>query len=200
MKRLILRVAVMVLTFIFGIGIDRTMSRQNAPQHPEPHPVAPVVTETPAPAVATTEPMTEGIPTSTPAVIFDYPAKFAPDGEYFIMGEAPLELREFQWMLLQVSEVNNGRMWGYISLQTKVGDTYGYHEAAFGLVTSRRVFFVTSNKSRVGYRFDGEFLFRDLQSAMDKDKAVLRGTLTKTFDGRKVAEYVVSFRLEFHGC
>ena len=204
MKRLILRVAVMVLTFMFGIGIERIMSRQAAPQHPAPQPIAPVVTETAEPTVATTAVTVppEGISTSTSAVILDYnTGKFFPDGEYHMMGERPLELREFDWMDLELSEVKNGRTWGYISVQTKTGNTYGSHEAAFGLVTSRRVFFVTSSpESRVSYRFDGEFLLRDLRSAMNKDKAVLRGTLTKTLDGRKVAEHVVSFRLEFHGC
>jgi len=92
---------------------------------------------------------------------------------------------------------------GYISVNTtSAPDRYDAARATFALVTERRIFFVTSptRESEVEYRFDGEFLTKDLSSVESKDKVALRGTLTKTKNGRKVAECVVSFRVEHLGC
>jgi hypothetical protein len=54
----------------------------------------------------------------------------------------------------------------------------------------------------IEYRFDGEFLHRDLSAVANKENTpVLRGTLTKIKNGQKVAEAKVSFWLEqSHGC
>ena len=87
---------------------------------------------------------------------------------------------------------------------TRFGDEENYDEApaTFAFVTERRVFFVTSPLAtkHFEYRFDGEFVRKDFDNVAGTNKAVLRGTLTKTRNGRTVAQHEFTFRMEFEGC
>jgi hypothetical protein len=84
----------------------------------------------------------------------------------------------------------------------KQNESWNQYNANFALVTERKLFFVTSKgtESEFEYRFDGEFVKTDFEEFADKNIEVLRGTLTKTKDGRKIAEHTVSFRMEHLGC
>ncbi|HEX6731973.1 MAG TPA: hypothetical protein VF074_18295 [Pyrinomonadaceae bacterium] len=196
MKRLILRLTVMILAFALGVGVQRAMLKDRASQIQAPQPVAmklpePVVHFAPSqPVVAAARHM-----------VFDYnPKTFHPEGGYVLMGRKPKEFAEFQYMFLGLDNVVDGQMWGIVSVGTVTNDKYDDQTAIFGLVSERRVFFVTPTfQGGFEYRFDGEFLRRDLWSA-NQNTAVLRGTLTKTIKGRKAAERVVSFRIEEDHC
>ena len=92
---------------------------------------------------------------------------------------------------------------GYLSLVgSGTGDNYADARGTFALVSEQRLFFATSNLSNTEfeYWFDGKFLRTDFEAVEGKEVAVLRGTLTKTKNGRKIAEHTFNFRMEHLGC
>ena len=63
------------------------------------------------------------------------------------------------------------------------------------------MFLITdSNADGIKYRFDGEFLRGNVATDAGEGKAVIKGTLTKTKNGRRTAECVVKLQVEQHGC
>lgn len=198
MKRLILRFAVAMLTFALGFVIDRILvsrSHEVPIQQPvkvEPAPTT-LVDATPA-VLASSLPN----PSPTPHQIFDFDsAKFDPSGVYYILGSKPKEFHDFEYIAIWTEKVE-GNLSGGVYFQNDISDEYDVQTAAFSLITPRRLIFVTSPHAgeEVVYRFDGEFLHRNPASVTNTSKAVLRGTLTKTVNGRKVAERVVSFWID----
>ena len=197
MKHTILRLTVAILTFGFGLVIDRVLISRNyeAPvqQSVEVDPITPSMVQTIP--VATTPSPPQATP--TPNQIFDFnPTKFNPSGVYSILGSKPKEFQDFEYVEIWVEEIE-GNLSGGVYVQNHVSDTYDSQIAAFSVVTNRRLVFVTSpREDGLAYRFDGEFLHRNPSSVTNNKKAVLRGTLTKSINGRKVAERVVSFWID----
>ena len=208
MRRLISRIVVMMMTFAAGSGLHYIISSFTVQPIPmvdaAPRLVGKVnessTRETPAPppphVVEATQELSD--------VVVDYDIdKFVPDGTYFLMGN-PKGFREFSSFSFYLNEINKDGGKGSLQIETKGRDEYDYdyEPANFGLVTDQRVFFVVSKVSEngIGYRFDGKFLYRNLEPFNGLKKPVLAGTLTKTKFGRKVAEKFVSFRIEFDGC
>jgi hypothetical protein len=205
MKRFILYGLAMLLTFAFGFGVDRLHQYQPGKK------VARVAKLPPAELNVIPVPATSVMPIATiaasgmphPTLILDYDRKkILRHGIFFIHGHRPRDFADLDSIELDLigSEPPDN---GYISVNT-VSALVGYDwaRATFALVTERRLFFVTSptRESEVEYRFDGEFLTNDLESMQGKNKAALRGTLTKTKNGRKIAEAVISFRVQHMGC
>lgn len=199
MKRLVLHVALMLVTFAFGVGLDRLLTQP----HVEPLPPL-VLVDTPRP-----EPQRELVAAVAPApaatpneIILDYDVEeFNPFGAYEIIGPKPKSFAKFQGIELGVS--GNEDYPGYISVyNVESYKEYDGASATFALVTKERVFFVTGKTamSDIEYRFDGKFLRTDFDSVAGKSKAVLRGTLTKTRNGRKLAEHTFNFRMYHLGC
>lgn len=194
MRSLLLHVLLMIITFAMGLGVDWLFLERrvecNRGLAVNPVLVTPKVVEAQSPAVL-----------PTPVLIFDYDrSEFKPDGLYLFNDKTPQDFREFHGFDLWWADVNNQTP-GYIGVQTFWDNVYTTHPAAFALVTKQRLFFLTS-RSEAGfeYKFDGEFLRKDIGSYAIEGTTVLRGKLTKFKDGRKVAERMVSFRWEYHGC
>lgn len=203
MKRIILNVVVMLLTFAFGALFGRMAvkrAHENGPVHQ--HVYEMVATEL-KPATPEALPPSAPTVTPTPHLILDYdPKKFTLSGYFKILGPKPKEFEDFHFEL-ELFEGEDGRPSGYLSAVSNSEDSYEASAPIFAFVTERRLLFVTSPgpNSRVEYRFDGEFLRKDFEAVAEKNKAVIRGRLTKIKNGRKVAERVVSFRMyELHGC
>lgn len=201
MTRLILRLMAAMLTFGFGVALERffisskpaEVPRVQSAERCDPsHIEARTISVPPPPA-----------PSPSPHAILDFdPAKFEPYGDYFILGKTPKELAEFRTLLIS-SYQQDAKLHGYVWLQTRANKTYELHAPTFALVTKRRLLIVTPPSSGNGfeYRFDGEFLHQDLNKFANKSKGVLRGTLTKVKDGRKLAERLITLRVERHeGC
>jgi len=196
MKRIALQLLVGMLTFSSGIAIQRILFTE---KRVEPTPqVEQVETvkyiEVPVPA---------SIPSPTPNLILDYnPAKFDPYGYYTIIGKKPKGFHDFDSLSLSVYESEQGVGSGGIYVTTAVEhENNDGQSAVFGLVTQQRLFFVTAPfESGFEYRFDGEFLRGNVVADAGPRKAVLRGTLTKTKNGKKIAKCVVEFRVEHMGC
>ena len=196
MKRIALQLLVGMLTFSGGIAIQRILFTE---KHAEPTPqVEKVETvkyiEVPVPA---------SIPSPTPILILDYNAKqFDPYGYYTIIGKKPKGFHDFDGLSLELygNDVGNGTGDIYVTDQPEYENWDG-RTATFGLVTQQRLFFVTAPfENGFEYRFDGQFLLGNVVADAGPRKAVLRGTLTKTKKGRKIAECVVEFRVEHMGC
>lgn len=211
MKRVILRVVAMLLTFALGVTVTWLILRREVNDtrsqckvevvSPEAlvqriesiasiRPIAPVAT-VPAPA-----------PAPKPHFILDYdPEMFNPYGMYYIMGPKPKEFAGFDSFEVVLIGLQDEP--GYISVFTN-SEKYNSDStsAVFAFVTERRLVFATAptDNSKVEYRFEGEFLRTDFDTVAGRDKAVLRGTLTRSKNGRKLAESTVTFRMEHHGC
>jgi len=200
MRRLLVHFLLMIITFAIGLGADWLFSERqvdcNRPPLENPVLVTPKVVESQPPAV-----LASPVATPTPVLIFDYDqSRFSPEGIYYINGEIPHGFEDFNGFDLSRGEIA-GQPSNYIGVQTLANNVYSGHPAVFALVTERRLFFITS-RSEEGfeYRFDGEFLRKNVQSNAGKGVSVLRGKLTKIKDGREVAERLLNFHLEHDGC
>jgi len=195
MKRIALQLLVGMLTFSSGIAIQRILFKQKPTETtPQVERVETVkYIEVPVPA---------SIPSPTPNLILDFNSKFEPYGYYTIIGKKPKRFRDFDSVSLEVYVDEEGVGSGDIYVTTDVGhENYDGRTAVFGLVTQQRLFFVTAPfESGFEYRFDGQFLRGSVVVDAGPRKAVLRGTLTKTKKGKKIAECVVEFRVEHLGC
>ena len=201
MKRRILHVATMLLTFALGFGIHSFIWQR---QVDSPAPVETIRVDTlpfqvplvpPIPAVSAT--------TQETILVLDYdPEKFTPWAVFFVMGDKPKDFADISSIELELPrDVDNQQ--GYLSLIARdSGDNYDSALATFALVTEQRLFFATSpmRNTEFEYWFDGRFLRTDFDAVEGKQIAVLRGTLTKTKNGRKVAEHTFNFRMEHMGC
>jgi hypothetical protein len=200
MRHLILRIVVMMIAFGAGLGIDRLISKPNVVPTPQVQNCEPVALQPVAETVAPPPPTPVAV--ETPNAVFDFnPDKFLPDGAYTMIEPAPKEFKQFSAFLLEWTATTEGRS-GYIWTTTTSNDSYDCQLAVFGLVTTKRVFWVSTQMfdGEFEYRFDGEFLRTDFETVANTNKPVVRGTLTKTKNGRKVAESVVSFSLEYDRC
>ena len=205
MKRVILRVVVMLLTFALGVAVEWLILRRPLNKTEPPCKVEVVSPEAVVERLASLTPVAplEPVPAATPKphFILDYdPETFNPYGMYYIMGPKPKEFANFDSFELVLIGGDNDP--GYISVFTSGDYSSDSASAVFALATERRLIFATSpsNNSRVEYRFEGEFLRTDFNSVAGKNKAVLRGTLTKSKNGRTLAESTVTLRMEQHGC
>lgn len=199
MKRLLLSLGVMLITFACGVGIDRLI------WHSFTSNIGPEDTVNPVPlAVVETAARLPPIPPPTPReVVFDYtPKHFYPDGLYYWIGPKPKEFEEFSVLELLKLGASEDESSGYRAwLSTGVNNNFSHHPAILGLVSEKRVFLILSATptSDFEYRFDGEFVRTDFDAVDDKD-TVLKGTITKIRNGHTVAQTAVRFRYLYIGC
>jgi hypothetical protein len=203
MRRFVLWIAAILITFAIGVGADRLWWHFLAapPQPAEPAPVTsncgpPIrdIVYVPAPPAPP--------PPPKPTFVLDYDRNsFSMSAVFYIMGAKPAEFADidsFEVMLGAMNEYDPTA----ISVYRRLGDDYDSAHATFGLVTARRLFFATDKmeKGDFEYRFEGEFLRKDFEAVEGKNKPVLRGTLTKMKNGRTVAQQEFTFRMEYMGC
>jgi hypothetical protein len=199
MTRLILRLLTALLAFGFGVALERFLI--------SPAPAEVPKVESPAACdPSRTEVRTVFVPAPSPSphVIFEYdPVTFDTYGTYLIAGKRPKDFDELSYLMIS-PYVQAGKLRGDVWIHTESETTEESKEAVFALITHRRVLVVTRQSTTDGieYRFDGEFLYKNLHAFANKENTpVLRGTLTKIQNGQKVAEAAVSFSLgQFHGC
>ena len=203
MRRMILRVVVMLVTFVFGVMAYQLIIERASNNAP---PVAKVEAVSPAPPVASVVPVAAVVPlaeaTPKPHFILDYdPDTFYPWGMYHLMGPKPVEFENFEGFEVGGNGYADD-VPAYILAIKRYPDGTGSTSAIFGLITKRRLVFVTSKSSDTGieYRFEGDFLRTDFDSVDGKKIPVLRGVLTRSKDGRALVERTVSFRFEYMGC
>lgn len=204
MKRLIIYVAMMLVTFAVGVGIHSFISHRQVDDTPpvEVLSVSPVTTQAQLFAPVTSIPL-ESVSEQETILVLDYDEeKFTPWAVFRLMGNKPKEFANIDSVELGLYRDSDNQR-GYLSLNAL--DTGGNYQSApgtFVLVSQQRLFFATSHmsNSEFEYWFDGRFLRTDFEVVGGKHIAVLRGTLTKTKNGRKIAEHTFDFRMEHLGC
>lgn len=211
MKRMILRVVVLLLTFVVGVAayglfLRRALNDTRTPCKVEV--VSPDALVARIESIASLRPIPPvaplPAPTPKPHYILDYdPETFNPYGVYYMLGPKPKEFAKFESIELGI--YGDYTEPGYIRIysQSVYKDDYNDEaEAVFALVTKDRLVFATSKNLEAGveYRFEGEFLRTNFHSVAGRNTPVLRGVLTRSKDGRKLAEATVSFRFEHLGC
>lgn len=205
MKRMILRVGVMLLTFVLGVIayqliIERVSNNASLISKHEA-----VSTAAPAPPVVPVVPVATPLPAAMPKphIILDYdPEMFNPYGMYYLMDPKPKEFAKVEGISLGVFGSGDNDE-SYIAVNTRNEyENYFDSPAVFALVTGRRVILATSDTpgSGVEYRFEGEFLRTDFNAVAGKNTPVLRGVLTRSQNGKTLAERTVTFRFEHLGC
>ena len=202
MRRFILWIAAISITFAIGVGADRLWWHFfTAP--PQPVKLEPVAFEVDIPqreVVPYVPPAPP--PAPKPNLILDYDSvSLSVYGAFYPMGPKPKAFADFDSLEVMLSP-ELVEYPGTISVFTIEGGSSYQADATFGLVTERRLFFATS-KSQKGdfeYRFDGEFLRTDFDAVAGKNKAVLRGTLTRMMNGRTITQHEFTFRMEYRGC
>jgi hypothetical protein len=208
MKRMILRVVVLLVTFVVGVAaygliLRRAVNETQTPckvevVSPEAlvHRIESIAKITPLPPAAPGP-----VPTPKPHFVLDYdPEAINPYGVYYMIEPRPKEFESFESLELGIYGDNTQP--GDIRIYTK-GIAYSDEATAlFALVTKDRLVFSTSKTSESGveYRFEGEFLRRKFSAVAGTNTPVLRGVLTRSKDGRTLAEATVSFRFEHLGC
>ena len=204
MRRFILWIAAILITFAIGVGADRLW------WHFFTAPPAPTGVE-PA-AAGVTFPQQEVVylpappppPPSPPkrTLILDFDSKqLEVSAAFYIMGPQSKEFADIDSIEAELNPQSLDYP-GSIAVYTHKGNEYDTAYATFGLVTDQRLFFVTEKlgKGDFVYRFDGKFVRTDFDVVDRKDRAVLRGTLTKMKNGRTIAQQEVTFRMEYMGC
>lgn len=197
MNRLITHLLVSAITFSLGITCAAIFRRQSTPKVQNTHTVAiPQVLNEAPPRVKA------NISTPESKVVWDYdPDRFNPRGDYYILGPKPKAFQEFDALELAVYP-NDGKAVGQVMIQVVVNQTYEAQYAVSGLVTEHGMSFATTAPSdnQYDYTFDGHFLKTGVLSSAHKYEAVLKGRITKSKNGIRVAEATIRFRVEYLGC
>jgi hypothetical protein len=200
MKRLTLYVLMSLLTFSAGFAsqqlfIAKTLVKSTPAPRSEQLQTVPILLP-PTNTFAAAPPVPKP---PEPTMFIDYSRKrFDPSGTYLPIGLKQKGLSEFNAFWIDAYELDHK---GYIHVGTSQNENYQELEVKFALATERRLIFATeSTEDGSEYRFEGEFLRGKVIADAPEGQAVLKGTLTKTKKGRKVAEAVVKFSIEIHGC
>jgi hypothetical protein len=116
------------------------------------------------------------------------------------LGKKPKQFRDFEYLYIETYQGKDGHLTGNAVIGSKSEKDFFYQSAVFLLVTEKRLVLVTE-PTGLGfeYRFDGEFLRGGVLADAGEGKAVISGRLTKTKNGRRIAERVVKFQVEQHG-
>jgi hypothetical protein len=196
MRRAILWIVAILITFALGMGADSLRHYLFAKNEQ----LTIVKAEVTTPVVETPAPISETEPKAN--LILDYnQEKFSRYGALYIMGPAPEGFRDFDCIELSLGSGGHVDYSGYISVYSgrNLSDTA---QANFALVTERYLYFTTAPSQYEGfqYRFEGEFLVKDFGPIEGKNKGAVRGTLTKSKNGRTLAEQTVTFRMDSFGC
>jgi hypothetical protein len=190
MKRLIIHLIVAMVTFSIGAAAELLLTVND-------HTVAPRLSAIGPSVRIAQESLAQS---SVTDLVCDYePEEFNPRGDYYILGHKPKKFREFDCFELRVDQ---GRASGAAMVQTYSNQTYNAQYAVSGLVTKKSLTFVAIPLSEEDfeYSFAGVFLRAGVLSSAGRNEAVLKGKLTKSKGGAKIAECDVKFRVEYLGC
>jgi len=187
MKRFVIHLVVAIITFSAGAA-GRLLTR-HTPHRETLSTLKPGASPGPL----------SGIPLPD-ELVCDYDVtKFNPRGDYFILGRKPKHFREFDSLELAVGQA---RAYGVAVLQTYSDGTYYSYYAVSGSITRNRLTIVAIpfSDGNFEYSFEGNFLRDGIVSDAGRNEAVLKGKLTKSKHGVRIAECEVRFRVEYLGC
>ena len=187
MKRFVIHLVFAVITFSAGAA-GRLLTRHTPPREAPPT-VKPSASPAPLSGIRVPD-----------ELVCDYDVtKFNPRGDYFILGRKPKHFREFDSLELAVGQDG---AYGVAVLQTYSDGTYYSYYAVSGSITGDRLTIVAIpfSDGNFEYSFEGIFLRDGIVSDAGRNEAVLKGKLTKSKHGVRIAECEVRFRIEYLGC
>ena len=189
MKRLILRFAVAILAFVFGVVAERIFISRAPVELPKVERCDPSRVEVKTVFVPPAAP--------PPLEIFDFDSP--PPAGTFYLSKRPKGFEEIGFLnLWWWEQTDEGEIHGKATINAEAHGGSDRQRTVVSLITRRRVLLITESESGkgFGYRFDGEFVqSNNLQALADAGKSIIRGTLTKTKNGKKVAQSSVSLYL-----
>jgi hypothetical protein len=194
-KHLIPRLTIALLTFSVGIGTDLLLASKPKPIEK----TSQIPISEPMGFIPVTAPSLPAIPIpETPKIICDYdPTKFDPTASLYVLSQKPKTFGDND-LFLEIFALADDPV-ARVEIVNLGGNETPPTE--FALITDRRFFFVTRQTSDgFEYRFDGEFLRRGVLYEAPEGKAVLKGTLTKSRNGRTVTEWALKFGVVYDGC
>jgi hypothetical protein len=198
MRRIILWSVTILITFAIGTGFDSLRRYLFTEKSPAVAKLEAAPLEIDVPEVEKAPPLPEPA-APAPNLIFDYNReKVNHYGALYIMGPAPEGFKDFSYIEFAAPGVHESS--GYITVYTENFSQWA--PADFALVTERYLYFTTEPGKEKGfqYRFEGEFLIKNFDSVEGKNKGAVRGKLTKSLNGKTLAEQTVTFRVEYMGC
>jgi hypothetical protein len=197
MIRPALKMPIVTLTFLCGVASHRLVHPNRTKVRASETPVVAKIRYAMPPASPSPTPSE----TYTNQLLFDYDRKtFDPTGSYYVIGNVA-EFSEFESIELWPVHVDAKPNSAFIGVAfATVGQRV--EPVVFGVVTRHRLIFKTRSpyEEDVEYDFDGEFLRGKIVYEAPSGRAVLRGRLTKSKNGRTIAERIIKFRVEYHGC
>lgn len=199
MKKRLISVLIGLIAFTAGITISWVTGWFSADATPKVAEVTHVETvQLPIPP-----PPPPPIPvTSTPKAIeiLDYDVeKFSPEGSYELVGKTPKGFEDFAYFSIYPEETTTTVTMGL--LKPSLDYDYIDRNTVFALVTPKRIVFVTEAfENGFEYRFEGQFLRGKVLIDYPEGTVVLQGTLTKSRNGRTVAEATVKFKMIYDAC
>ncbi len=207
MRRFILWIAAILITFAIGVGAERLWWHffAAAPVTPviEPATVDVAVPQREVVLASAPAPAPEPAPSPKQNLVLDSDEDYNLSAYFYIIGSKPKEFADIDSLSIWLNPASD-KYPGEIYVYTRFFEESHYDSApaTFALVTERRIFFVTSQLTdkHFEYRFDGEFVRKDFDKVAGTNKVVLRGTLTKTRNGRTIAQHEFTFRMENEGC
>ena len=196
-----------MITCAVGVGITygvQYLPKQKPPAVAPAEPALADVAQTTA-TFPVSIPPNPNPPYSRPAnLVLDYDLeKYARYGGLYIMGRKPEGFEDFYSIALSLGAGGHVDYPGFIIVYSGEDENWDSAPATFALVTERLLYFTTKPSDEHGfeYRFEGEFLVKDFADVEGKNKAAVRGKLTKFRNGRKLAEQTLTFRMEYlQGC
>ena len=130
--------------------------------------------------------------------------EFDAGGDYYIIGELPKGFKDFDTLSIttknyeNVSEENN---WEGFSIPPE-GYVFTKREFKFVRIkiADKQIAFKTETKKGISYKFVGKFIDEEeIKLGEYSDYAVIKGSIIKMRDGKKIAESKVKFGA-VHGC
>lgn len=195
MKRLVLCFAVAILAFVLGVLAERIFISRTSAEMPKVESCDPSRIEVRTVFVPPAAP--------PPVEVFDFNRDSAPPTGTFYLTKTPKGFEDIDFLHVWWWEPTaEGEIQGQGTINTQAYGGSDRQRTVVTVVTRRRVLLITESESGkgFGYRFDGEFIqSNNLHALADTGKPIIRGTLTKTKNGKKVAQSVVSLYLDVAG-
>lgn len=198
--------SIFVAAFLFGlawVGVFRFFHGYLAADNSQA--IAPVaerqISEAPAEPLLSMDD-----PSFTPPQVDETnPEAFDPEGVYTVDGDLSPAFREFELFTINNKKLDvecDAKDFGSLIAPTgSVIETAAGSTASAGRslkfqrieIANTKIYFATEAVNGSRYEFEGNYLVNGNFYTLDPDAKVLRGTLSKFQDGRKVAETEVSF-------
>ena len=128
--------------------------------------------------------------------------EFYADGYYYIIGDAPKGFKDFDSLTIETTDYNLATPendYKYINIPPK-GYVFTTKEFNFKRisVSEKRISFETETIKGISYKFVGEFTEEEVELGEYTEYALIKGTLTKMRDGKKITAAEV--KLAAGGC